>query len=54
MYNPLQWSQRSNESAVRNARLASTELSRLRVEREEIELFIAGLAERRTGRREPA
>ena len=54
MYNPWQWAQRSNQSAIDNARLASTELSRLRVEREEIELFLAGLAERRTGRSEPA
>ena len=41
---------RSNEQAVANARAASTELSRRRVERDEVELYLqrrhAGLAPR--------
>ena len=32
---------RSNDRAVANARTATTQLSRLRVEREEIEIFLA-------------
>lgn len=48
MFNPFTWSTRSNEAAVCNARLAATELSRERVEREDVELFLARLAERRT------
>ena len=48
MLNPLTWSRRSNDDAVRNARLAATELSRLRVDREEIEQYVARRAERRT------
>ncbi len=35
-----QWGIRSNERAVDNARTATTALSRLRVEREEVELFL--------------
>ena len=34
------WGARSNEQAVANARAATTRLSRLRVEREEVELFL--------------
>jgi hypothetical protein len=47
VFNPFTWSTRSNEAAVCNARLAATELSRERVECEEIEIFLARLAERR-------
>ena len=36
------WAVRSNEAAVANARAASTALSRLRVEREEAELYCHG------------
>jgi hypothetical protein len=39
---------RSNERAVANARAAATELSRLRVERTEVDLFLAELAAGRT------
>ncbi|GAW51453.1 MULTISPECIES: hypothetical protein [unclassified Nocardioides] len=39
-WKPWQWSQDSNRAAVVNARAASTELSRRRVERQEIELFL--------------
>ena len=47
---------RSHEVAVANARNAATELSRLRVERNEIELYVAQRAARRPARRavEPA
>ena len=38
---------RSNERAVANARGAATELSRLRVEREEVELYLAQRAAER-------
>jgi hypothetical protein len=34
----------SNERAVENARAAATECSRLRVERAEVERYLAGLA----------
>jgi hypothetical protein len=34
------WGARSNEGAVANARAATTTLSRLRVEREEVEHFL--------------
>ena len=37
------WAVASNERAVANARAASTECSRLRVERAEVEQFLAGL-----------
>ena len=43
-----QWGIRSNERAVANARTATTALSRLRVEREEVELFLRA-AVRRAG-----
>ncbi|HET9871111.1 MAG TPA: hypothetical protein VFP89_00780 [Propionibacteriaceae bacterium] len=35
-----EWGRRSNGRAVDNARGASTRLSRLRVEREEVELYL--------------
>jgi hypothetical protein len=34
------WGSRSNDRAVVNARAATTALSRLRVEREEVELYL--------------
>ncbi len=37
---PWRWSRGSNASALVNARTASTELSRRRVEREEVEHFL--------------
>ncbi len=37
------WAVASNERAVANARAAATECSRLRVERAEVEQFLAGL-----------
>ena len=40
LWKPWQWSRTSNQWAVANARRASTELSRRRVERQEIELFL--------------
>ncbi|MFC7497496.1 MULTISPECIES: hypothetical protein [unclassified Nocardioides] len=36
------WGRRSNERAVANARQASTALSRARVERDEVELYLRG------------
>ena len=37
----LPWSRAAHERALHNARTASTELSRARVEREEVEIFLA-------------
>jgi hypothetical protein len=37
---PWQWATASNERAVENARQASTALSRGRVEREEVEMYL--------------
>ena len=40
MWRVWEWGRRSNGRAVDNARGASTRLSRLRVEREEVELYL--------------
>jgi len=48
MWRPWDMVTRSNERAVANARAAATELSRLRVERTEIDLFLAEMAVGRT------
>ena len=40
MRGPWQWGTSSNEQAVANARAASTALSRRRVEREDVELYL--------------
>lgn len=42
MWKPWEWSARSNARAVENARLATTLCSRRRLERAEVELFLAG------------
>jgi hypothetical protein len=47
MWMPWQLVTRSNERAVANARAAATELSRLRVERAEVELYVARRAAER-------
>jgi hypothetical protein len=39
------WAVASNERAVANARAAATECSRLRVERAEVEKYLAGIEE---------
>ncbi len=44
MWKPWELITRSNDRAVANARTAATELSRLRVERAEIELYVARVA----------
>jgi hypothetical protein len=44
MWSLRTWAAASNEQAVANARTASTECNRRRVEREEVTLFLAGLA----------
>ncbi len=54
MFKPWEWSRTSNEVAVANARVASTELSRLRVEREDVELFLAERGSRRPAAQQPA
>ncbi|MFC4784647.1 hypothetical protein ACT8ZV_09245 [Nocardioides sp. MAHUQ-72] len=48
------WGRRSNQRAVANARSAATDLSRLRVERDEVEIFLAELGRRRTAAPQPA
>ena len=54
MWSALEWGRRSNEAAVGNARAASTLLCELRVERDDIELYLAELSERRSGNRTTA
>jgi hypothetical protein len=54
VFKPWEWSRTSNEGAVANARAATTELSRLRVEREDVELFLAQSRSRRGAARRPA
>jgi len=41
MWKPWSWARWSNQVALSNARASSTELSRRRHEREEVELFLA-------------
>jgi hypothetical protein len=54
MWSVLEWGRRSNEAAVCNARAATTLLCELRVERDEIELYLAELSARRAGERTTA
>jgi hypothetical protein len=42
MWKPWEWAGASQAAAVANARRASVELSRRRLEREDVELFLAG------------
>ncbi len=51
MWKPWALGARSNERALANARTAATELSQLRVERNEIELYVARRAAERAGDR---
>jgi len=48
------WGRTSNERAVGNARAAATELSRQRIERDDVAIFLAELEERRTAAPQPA
>ena len=41
MWKPWQWARGSHEAALTNARAAATELSRRRVERDDVELYLA-------------
>ena len=51
IWKPWGWAAASHTTALGNARAAATELSRLRVEREDVELFLAGRSDevRRVG-----
>ena len=49
-----EWARSSHVRAVDNARAASTELSRRRVEREDVELFLAALEPRPVVTQRPA
>ncbi|GAA1144883.1 hypothetical protein [Nocardioides aquiterrae] len=51
IWKPWEWAVASHTAALDNARTAATELSRLRVEREDVELFLANRSdgERREG-----
>lgn len=42
MWTPWEWASASQAAALANARTASTELGRRRVERDDVELFLAG------------
>jgi hypothetical protein len=44
MWKPWEWAVRSNARSVENARLATTLCSRHRLERVEVDLFLAHLA----------
>ena len=48
MWNPWTWAAMSNQAAVVNARSATIEMSRRRVEHEEVALFLEDHAERVT------
>ena len=50
-WKPWEWATASHAAALANARAATTELSRLRVEREDVDLFLADRSdgERREG-----
>ena len=54
MWSVQEWSRRSNEAAVSNARAAAAIMCQLRVERNEVELYVADLAARRSGERSSA
>jgi hypothetical protein len=41
MWKPWQWPHGSHEAALANAREAATELSRRRIERDAVELYLA-------------
>jgi hypothetical protein len=47
----MKWATRSNEAALCNAREAATLLSALRVEREDVALYLAEQARRRSAAR---
>jgi hypothetical protein len=51
IWKPWVWATVSNAAALANARAAATELSRRRVQREDVELFLAGRSDgvRRVG-----
>lgn len=51
---PVTWARSSNERAIGNARAAATELGRRRVERQEVELFLAGRRAPAVAARRPA
>jgi hypothetical protein len=50
MWKPWEWGTRSNARAVENARLATTRCSRRRLERVEVELYLASLTPSYGGR----
>jgi hypothetical protein len=41
MWKPWEWGTASNQHAIANARLGTTECSRRRLERTEVEMFLA-------------
>jgi hypothetical protein len=54
MFTPWRWGRFSNAVAVANARAAATELSRRRVEHDEVELYLDARAGRRRADPRPA
>ncbi len=43
MWKPWEWASASQAVALANARSAATELSRRRIEREDVEIFLTGV-----------
>lgn len=54
MWSPWEWARRSNARAVVNARTATTECCRRRLERVEVDLFLAARGIVAPGERHPA
>ena len=54
MFTPWRWGHSSHAAAVANARAAATDLGRRRVERDEVELYLAVRAGRRRAAAHPA
>ena len=54
MWKPWQWAGASNERAIANARAAATECGRIRLERTEVEQFLAERQPQPTPSTQPA
>ena len=54
MWKPWQWAVRSNQQAVTNARVATTDCSRRRLERADVMLYLASLATAAESAKHPA
>jgi hypothetical protein len=54
MWKPWQWATSSNQQAITNARVATTDCSRRRLERADVLLYLASLASASDSTRHPA